>query len=298
MTCGIYQIKNKITGDIYIGSSSNVEKRLNEHRRKLLLNLHHSIILQRSYNKYGLVNFEFSLICKCDLILKLYIEQLYLESMRPYFNTSLSSSAPMQGRKHSDKTKLLFKQREIRKGKDSPSYGKKWTEKTRIKSIKSRTGLKRSQDFKNKISAINKKNNQGKHLKPYIESIKRKIIDCRGNLFDSLSECAIFYNFKVATICDVLKRRSNFLDGKYRIWYYDEYVLLSEDSKYIVSKVPGYVAKRKNRYGIRIGLKYYGWYDCPIEASINYNIIAKEMFKYCAILLDMEVVRNFYKTNT
>jgi group I intron endonuclease len=288
MTCGIYQIKNKVTGDIYIGSSSNVEKRLNEHRRKLLINLHHSIRLQRSYNKYGLISFEFSLICKCDLFLKLYMEQLYLETMKPTFNTSLSSSAPMQGRKHSEKTKMLLKNREVKKGKDSPSYGKKWTEEQKIKVLKYRIGSKRSEECKSKMRETNIRNNQGKYLKEYVESLRKPLVDNFGNTYLSLSDAANRLGVKVATICDLLKGRHRSIRKKYRLKYINDI-----DFPYIPPVSRGStnyigVKKKGNRYQARIakdGIVYnLGWYATPIEAAVEYNNKAKELHGELAVL--------------
>lgn len=59
---GIYKIRNKVTGKVYIGKSTDIEERWNEHRRLLRNNNHHSIKLQKAYNKYGEDAFEYSVI--------------------------------------------------------------------------------------------------------------------------------------------------------------------------------------------------------------------------------------------
>lgn len=48
---GIYQIRNIKTNQLYIGSSKHIERRWKEHQYRLECNVHHSIKLQRSYNK-------------------------------------------------------------------------------------------------------------------------------------------------------------------------------------------------------------------------------------------------------
>lgn len=48
---GIYEILNIKTNKRYIGSSSDIERRWKEHDRMLKSNKHHSIKIQRSYNK-------------------------------------------------------------------------------------------------------------------------------------------------------------------------------------------------------------------------------------------------------
>lgn len=49
---GIYQIKNLITGVVYVGSSSRFKKRWNQHARSLCEGKHHTKYLQSSYQKH------------------------------------------------------------------------------------------------------------------------------------------------------------------------------------------------------------------------------------------------------
>lgn len=65
---GIYQIKNTINNKIYIGSSITVEIRLKTHKKQLRNNYHFNNYLQREVNKYGLENFEFSVLLILDSI--------------------------------------------------------------------------------------------------------------------------------------------------------------------------------------------------------------------------------------
>lgn len=53
MESGIYKITNKITGKCYVGSTKDFNKRWKRHFKDLREGKHHSIKLQRSYNKYG-----------------------------------------------------------------------------------------------------------------------------------------------------------------------------------------------------------------------------------------------------
>lgn len=61
---GVYQIFCKETKKSYIGSSSNIEKRLQTHKQHLEKGCHNSRILQKEYDKYGLDNFEFIILEK------------------------------------------------------------------------------------------------------------------------------------------------------------------------------------------------------------------------------------------
>lgn len=80
--CGIYCIKNKVDNKVYIGQSININNRLANHKSDLKHNRHHNTYLQHAYNKYGVENFEFSIICECDMkeldkLEKYYILEVY-----------------------------------------------------------------------------------------------------------------------------------------------------------------------------------------------------------------------------
>jgi len=59
---GIYEIKCKLTGKIYIGSSVNINRRWMNHKNLLKQNKHYNKYLQSSWNKYGEENFEWRVI--------------------------------------------------------------------------------------------------------------------------------------------------------------------------------------------------------------------------------------------
>jgi group I intron endonuclease len=98
--CGVYEIFNKITGDRYIGSSRNIRSRFNGHKGLLRSNKHHSKKLQLAFNHYKESAFEFRLISKCELALQFILEQFYLDSMLPFYNTAISVESPMKYRTH------------------------------------------------------------------------------------------------------------------------------------------------------------------------------------------------------
>lgn len=79
---GIYKIINKINNKFYLGSSKNLHKRWLRHKNDLKNNKHHNQALQRAYNKYGLDNFEFIIIFKCDISILKIEEQKYLNQIQ------------------------------------------------------------------------------------------------------------------------------------------------------------------------------------------------------------------------
>lgn len=77
-TSGIYVIFNHKTGKRYIGSSTNVKTRLYTHLNYLKKGMHHCVLLQKDWAKYGPFAFYFYLIEECpepDLTVR---EQLWI----------------------------------------------------------------------------------------------------------------------------------------------------------------------------------------------------------------------------
>lgn len=63
---GIYYIKNLTSNKYYIGSSSNIRKRLRTHLSNLKFNKHQNTNLQEDFNKIGQNSFECSPIIYCE----------------------------------------------------------------------------------------------------------------------------------------------------------------------------------------------------------------------------------------
>lgn len=99
---------------------------------------HHSIYLQRAWNKYGEDNFEFKIIERCDKDLTLQREQYYLNLYQPYKNDiGYNMSQLASGLR-------LF-------GKENPNYGHHVSEENRKKLREVHFGKKLSEEHKQKI---------------------------------------------------------------------------------------------------------------------------------------------------
>lgn len=62
MTAGVYRIRNRVTGDAYIGSSFTVEYRVKGHQKRLALGTHENKNLQAAWNAYGAGSFSFGML--------------------------------------------------------------------------------------------------------------------------------------------------------------------------------------------------------------------------------------------
>lgn len=89
---GIYKIANRKNGWSYIGSSKSIENRWKQHISELEDKKHHCYRLQYDWDKYGICEFDFSVleICDEDVLIQreqYYIDQNYNEGM--IYNTKL-----------------------------------------------------------------------------------------------------------------------------------------------------------------------------------------------------------------
>ena len=75
MCCGVYKITNIVNHKVYIGSSTNINKRTIQHKSNLLHNRHHNTHLQRAWDKYGKTRFIFETILYCDKKMLSFYEQ-------------------------------------------------------------------------------------------------------------------------------------------------------------------------------------------------------------------------------
>lgn len=81
---GIYKITNIITKKFYIGSSSDIHQRWNEHRSLLNRKVHSNKKFIHAWHKYGIDNFMFEIIEIVDEEKLLEIEQKYLDILKPH----------------------------------------------------------------------------------------------------------------------------------------------------------------------------------------------------------------------
>ena len=136
---GIYRITSKLKGRKYIGSAKIIKYRWQRHKSDLSKGVHHSRLLQRHYNKYGLEDLFFEIIETCTEKELLEREQHYLDEESPIFN-----SCPIAGNCKGSKRSQEFKDRvsRLNKGSGNPTYGLERTPEWRENLSKANKGQK------------------------------------------------------------------------------------------------------------------------------------------------------------
>lgn len=68
VTTGIYKIENMLNGKVYIGQSKNIGRRWTQHKQRSMENgcKEYDYPLYRAFRKYGIDNFDFSILEECS----------------------------------------------------------------------------------------------------------------------------------------------------------------------------------------------------------------------------------------
>lgn len=142
---GIYKWENKLSGEYYIGSAKNLNKRLLEYYRESYVT-HPSrgkSIICYALVKYGYSNFSLSILEYCDLSCLIEREQYYLDLLNPTYNI-LKYAYNSEGYKHT--IEAIQKMSLAKKGRfqkeENSFYGKTHTEE--VKELMKQIALKRT----------------------------------------------------------------------------------------------------------------------------------------------------------
>ncbi len=104
---GIYEIRNKVTGDVYIGCSKNTKSRMQGHKSELTKNKHHNKLLQNAWNRYGNKAFTFKHIETVYAETHLYIrERDWINKHKKIETTLYNIGKPMRDDKEPKKSIL------------------------------------------------------------------------------------------------------------------------------------------------------------------------------------------------
>lgn len=157
--CGVYRIRNVTNDKCYIGSTTkSFDERWREHRGMLRTRRHHSIHLQRAWNKYGEHSFEFEILLPCNPKDCLMHEQAALDGFKPEYNICKVAGSRL-GTTHSKATRLKLRKAQT---------GKKLSKATRDKMSR----VRRAMTYGKKPYLTGEKNHQAKLSNSDVVTIK------------------------------------------------------------------------------------------------------------------------------
>lgn len=137
---GIYAITNKVNGHKYIGSACSLRAREGQHFRSLARGRHHSVYLQRAFDKYGSDAFNFAPIIYCGRENLLTYEQAAMDAMKPEYNIAQVAGSQL-GYKHTAESRKRMSIAR-RRNPSSPRKGMKNSEESKRKVSETKTGVK------------------------------------------------------------------------------------------------------------------------------------------------------------
>ena len=83
---GVYKITNKLNNKCYIGISTNIENRWEQHKNPYNWSRESNKLLYKAFQKYGLNNFNFDIIEECEVSQLSQKEQFYISYYNSYRN--------------------------------------------------------------------------------------------------------------------------------------------------------------------------------------------------------------------
>jgi group I intron endonuclease len=165
---GVYRIRNVVSGSFYIGSSEDVYRRFEAHRRQLRAGAHKNRGLQQSWENHGEDVFKFEILEKVEPERLREVEKRYLVPLLSHPKcTNMHDETytyPRTGTKHSEETKAKISAKvqaavsEGRGGKFIPSAETRAKMSESLLGNRNAKGHERTEEHRRKLSEANKGN--------------------------------------------------------------------------------------------------------------------------------------------
>ena len=233
--CGIYRIRNLVSGRFYIGSSEDIYRRFDVHRRNLRKGKHTNMALQASWTKHGEDAFRF------DILHRVTPEELR-EVERNILVAVLSHPMccnmhdetyvfPRTGRVHSNEAKAKISAKvqaaiaEGRGGKFIPSEETRAKMSESLKGNQNAKGHVRTQEHRRKLSEAVKGNQNflGKtHSEESRQKLGRAVVAVEPNgterRYATITELRTAMNMTPPTVHRALESGDHLTKGRYAGW--------------------------------------------------------------------------------
>lgn len=132
MASGVYCIKNRASGKVYVGESIDIQRRWESHRYDLSKDRHYNEILQHAWNKWGEDAFEWIVLEECDKANLRYREAHWINELVAYSRERGYNIRIEDGNgswEYTDEHRAAISART--KGENNPRWGAKLDEDTR-----------------------------------------------------------------------------------------------------------------------------------------------------------------------
>jgi group I intron endonuclease len=204
----IYKVTNKFNNKSYIGKTqSKLSKRKSQHLRQSLKESNKNNKFYNAIKKYGKDSFEWNSICTCvtskeDLC---ELEKYFINIFDSYYNgyNSTFGGDSSGGFKHKKETIEKIRLNSIKQFQNAEQIKKAKLSHIKIyednPELKEKARIKAKKQFSNPLQRELQSN-----LKNHI---KKKVICIQtGQIFNSINECASFFNTQHSTIKRVIKQ--------------------------------------------------------------------------------------------
>lgn len=130
--CGVYVIKCRVTGRVYVGSSINTTARFFSHKTLLARGKHRNPYLQNAWNKYGAKAFTFRVVERCEPKVRRKVEQHWITKLCAGsdgcgFNIANPVQLETPSPRMSEVSRLSWENKTTRVNRNA-GIGHKWTE--------------------------------------------------------------------------------------------------------------------------------------------------------------------------
>ena len=123
---GIYKIINTVTGDFYIGSSKNIEKRWAVHKRPSVWKKCPNNPMYLDMQKYGVDKFVFEILEEVEIESLKETEQKFIETLKPTYNNYNAKGFNIERRKEYKKEYNKDYQKSDKRKKAKKEYMKEY----------------------------------------------------------------------------------------------------------------------------------------------------------------------------
>ena len=187
---GIYAIRNKVNGFLYVGSAVNLRIRFAQHKRDLRKAAHPNRYLQRAWEKYGEESFEFEILEFVDSFENLTgREQFWIDQEQSHqrdkgYNLSPTAKSIL-GYRFSDEQKAKVSAGLKGKPKTAAHRGKLWEHREKNAEFltqmsengKQAKGRKQSETHRVKraLAQTGAKNHQAKLTETQVQEIRKRL---------------------------------------------------------------------------------------------------------------------------